>query len=89
MEVAIGASTVTTLLLVIFAIVLVFKGIKVIPQSDVFVIERFGKYTKTLQAGLNFIVPFLDRVAHKISILPPFISLREASMIFKLCFVYY
>lgn len=69
MEVAIGASTVTTLLLVIFAIVLVFKGIKVIPQSDVFVIERFGKYTKTLQAGLNFIVPFLDRVAHKISIL--------------------
>ena len=69
MEVAIGASTVTTLLLVTFAIVLVFKGIKVIPQSDVFVIERFGKYTKTLQAGLNFIVPFLDRVAHKISIL--------------------
>ena len=69
MEIAIGVTTVTTILLVFLALVLVFKGIKVVPQSDVFVIERFGKFTKTLQAGLNFIVPFLDRVAHKISIL--------------------
>ena len=69
MEIAIGVTTVTTILLVLLALVLVFKGIKVVPQSDVFVIERFGKFTKTLQAGLNFIVPFLDRVAHKISIL--------------------
>jgi len=68
-EIAIGVTTVTTILLVLLALVLVFKGIKVVPQSDVFVIERFGKFTKTLQAGLNFIVPFLDRVAHKISIL--------------------
>ena len=69
MEIAIGVTTVTTILLALLALVLVFKGIKVVPQSDVFVIERFGKFTKTLQAGLNFIVPFLDRVAHKISIL--------------------
>ena len=69
MEVAIGTSAVTTLLLVVLALVLIFKGIKVVSQSDVFVVERFGKYTKTLPAGLNFIVPFLDRVAHRISIL--------------------
>ena len=69
MEVAIGTSGVTTLLLVVLALVLIFKGIKVVSQSDVFVVERFGKYTKTLPAGLNFIVPFLDRVAHRISIL--------------------
>ncbi len=69
MEVAIGTSAFTTLLLVVLALVLIFKGIKVVSQSDVFVVERFGKYTKTLPAGLSFIVPFLDRVAHKISIL--------------------
>ena len=68
-ELAIGTSAATTLLLVVLALVLVFKGIKVVSQSDVFVVERFGKYTKTLPAGLNFIVPFLDRVAHRISIL--------------------
>ena len=69
MEVPIGTSAFTTLLLVVLALVLIFKGIKVVSQSDVFVVERFGKYTKTLPAGLSFIVPFLDRVAHKISIL--------------------
>ena len=69
MEVAIGTSGVTTLLLVVLALVLIFKGIKVVSQSDVFVVERFGKYTKILPAGLNFIVPFLDRIAHRISIL--------------------
>ena len=35
----------------------------------VFVIERFGKYSKTLNAGLNIIVPYLDKVAHRVSIL--------------------
>lgn len=53
----------------VFAIVLVAKGIKIVSQSQVYVIERFGKYTKTLPAGLSFIIPFLDRVAHNISIL--------------------
>lgn len=69
MEAIIGASAVITLLLVAFGILLVFKGIKIVPQSDVFVIERFGKYTRTLQAGLNFLIPLLDNVAHRISIL--------------------
>jgi len=69
MEALIGASAVITLLFVAFGILLVFKGIKIVPQSDVFVIERFGKYTRTLQAGLNFLIPLLDHVAHRISIL--------------------
>ncbi len=50
-------------------ILCVWKGINVVPQSEEYVVERFGKYTKTLKAGLNLIVPFLDRVAHKVSIL--------------------
>jgi len=60
---------VVVLLLVLLALILAWKGIKVVSQSKVYVIERFGKYTRTLNAGLNFIVPFLDSVAHQISIL--------------------
>jgi len=60
---------ITLILIVLFAFILIYRGVKIVPQSDVFVIERFGKYTKTLNAGLNFIVPFLDNVAHKITIL--------------------
>ena len=57
------------ILLFLFVLILIYKGINIVPQSRVYVVERFGKYTKTLQAGLNFIIPFLDSVAHKISIL--------------------
>jgi len=51
------------------AVFVLFLGIKVVPQSKVFIIERFGKYTKTLDSGLNFIVPFIDNVAFKVDIL--------------------
>ncbi len=50
-----------------FAVLLLvaLKGsIKFVPQNRAFVIERFGKYRRTLVAGLNFIVPFLDKVAY-------------------------
>lgn len=69
MEIAIGASAIIAILILILAVILIFMGIKVVPQSDIFVVERFGKFTKQLKAGLNFIVPFLERVAHKVSIL--------------------
>ena len=56
-------------LLIIFALLLIWRGVKVVPQSEVYVIERFGKYRRTLPAGLNLIVPFLDNVSHRISVL--------------------
>jgi regulator of protease activity HflC (stomatin/prohibitin superfamily) len=61
--------SIIALLVVLLVLLVLFKGIKVVPQSNVFVIERFGKYVKTLNAGLNLIVPFLDRIAHRVSIL--------------------
>ena len=78
---SIGLSTIITLLVVLLAILLIFKGIKVVPQSKVYVIERFGKYTQTLSAGLNFIIPFLDTVAHRISILERQLPEFEISVI--------
>ncbi len=77
----VSASAIITGLIVILALLLVFKGVKVVPQSQVFVIERFGKYTQTLKAGLNFIVPFLDAVAHRISILERQLPEFEISVI--------
>lgn len=56
-------------LLVLFALVLLWRGVTVVPQSRVYVIERFGKYRRTLAAGLNLVVPFLDRVARRVSVL--------------------
>jgi regulator of protease activity HflC (stomatin/prohibitin superfamily) len=57
------------LLLAGFILLCIYLGIRIVPQSQKFVVERFGRLRSVLGPGINFIVPFLDRVAHKISIL--------------------
>ena len=60
---------VTYLLGAIFLIVVILKGVRIVPQSEKFVVERFGRLHVVLGPGINFVIPFLDAVAHKISIL--------------------
>ncbi|MGL4279741.1 MAG: SPFH domain-containing protein [Albidovulum sp.] len=57
------------LAIAIFVIICIYLGVRIVPQSQKYVIERFGRLRAVLGPGINFIVPFLDRVAHKISIL--------------------
>jgi regulator of protease activity HflC (stomatin/prohibitin superfamily) len=64
-----SGGTIVLILLALLIIVAVFRGIRVVPQSEKFVVERFGRLRSVLSPGLNLIVPFLDRVAHRISVL--------------------
>jgi len=57
------------LLLFAFLVIVVLAGVRIVPQSQKFVVERFGRLRAVLGPGINFIVPFLDRVAHRVSIL--------------------
>ena len=50
-------------------ILLVTKGVRIVPQSEKYVVERFGRLRTVLGPGINFIIPLIDSVAHKISIL--------------------
>jgi len=50
------------------AVIFIARSVKVVPQQNAWVVERLGKYSSTLAPGLNFIVPFVDRVAHKHSL---------------------
>ena len=56
--------------LVIFVIAVIFiaRSVKVVPQQNAWVKERLGKYAGTLTPGLNFLVPFVDKVAYKHSL---------------------
>ncbi|GGC12863.1 SPFH domain-containing protein [Pseudoduganella buxea] len=54
-----------TLVLLLVALVFVFKTINVVPQQHAWVVERLGKYHATLGPGLNIVVPFIDRIAYK------------------------
>ena len=58
--------------LIVLAVVIflaVRSAVRIVPQSEKYVVERFGRLRAVLGPGINFIVPFLDRVAHKISVL--------------------
>ncbi len=57
------------LVLAILLIVIIMAGVRIVPQSEKHVVERFGRLKSVLGPGINFIVPFLDRVRHKVSIL--------------------
>ncbi len=57
------------ILAAIFLIIVVMKGVRIVPQSQKYVVERFGRLKSVLGPGINFIVPFLDVVRHKVSIL--------------------
>ncbi len=58
-----------TLLIAGFVILCILLGVRIVPQSEKYVVERFGRLRSVLGPGINLIVPFLDRVAHKVSIL--------------------
>ncbi|MEL0653557.1 slipin family protein [Pseudoalteromonas issachenkonii] len=49
--------------LLVFVIVLLKSSVKFVPQNRAWLIERFGKYQSTKEAGLNFIIPFIDRIS--------------------------
>jgi regulator of protease activity HflC (stomatin/prohibitin superfamily) len=56
------------LVLVALAIILIVASVKVVPQQSAYVVERLGKFYAVLQPGINFIIPFFDRIAYRHSL---------------------
>ena len=57
-----------TLVFFAVAVIFIFKSIYQVPQQHAYVVERMGKYVRTLEPGLEFVVPFIERVAYKHSL---------------------
>ena len=58
-------SSIVTLALFIVALIVVVKAIRVVPQQHAWVVERLGRFYAVLEPGLNFVIPFVDRVAYR------------------------
>ena len=56
------------LVVLIILVVIAASGIKIIPQSKAFVVERLGAYHRTMQTGLHYVLPFIERVANVVSL---------------------
>lgn len=63
------SALITLSLLVVFAIVVISRGVKFVPQGHEYTVERFGKFTKSLKPGLNIIVPFIDAIGNKMNMM--------------------
>ncbi len=53
---------------VLLVLIILGKAIKIVPQQYAYVIERLGKYSSTKEAGLNFIIPFFDKISRKVNL---------------------
>lgn len=68
MPIEITGFLILSLIIVLVAVVFASQGIKVVPQQTAWVVERLGKFHAVLSPGLNFIIPFIDRVAYRHSL---------------------
>ncbi|HJY23756.1 MAG TPA: paraslipin, partial [Hanamia sp.] len=58
-------STIILIVLILFLLIAFLSTFKVVPQRSVFIVERLGKYSRSLEAGFHILIPFVDKVAYK------------------------
>jgi regulator of protease activity HflC (stomatin/prohibitin superfamily) len=61
----ISASTIILVVLILFLLIAFLSTFKVVPQRSVYIVERLGKYSRTLDAGFHILIPFIDKIAYK------------------------
>ena len=55
-------------ILILLAIIVIARTIRIVPQSYAYVVERIGAYNRTCNVGLHILIPLLDRIANKVSL---------------------
>jgi regulator of protease activity HflC (stomatin/prohibitin superfamily) len=72
---------VVVLAILIFVVVTIAKGVRIVPQGEEWIVERLGKYYGTLKPGLNIIIPYLDKVAYKLVTKDIILDVQEQEVI--------
>ena len=76
-----SAGFIVVVAILAFALVTVWKGVRIIPQGEEWIVERLGKYHGTLHPGLNIIIPYLDRIAYRLVTKDIILDVQEQEVI--------
>lgn len=71
------------IVLVVLVVLVILRAVKVVPQQNAYVVERLGKFHQVLEPGINFIIPFFDKVAYKHSLKEVALDIPEQVCITK------
>ena len=69
------------IVILVLVVITLFAGVKTVPQGQVWTVERFGAFTRLLQPGLNFVLPYIDRVGRRVNVQEQVVDIPEQSVI--------
>jgi len=76
-----SAGFVVVLALLVFAVVTIAKGVRIVPQGEEWIVERLGKYHGTLKPGLNIVIPYIDKIAYQLVTKDIILDVQEQEVI--------